>query len=1227
MGDLIDDRYRVTGILGQGGMGIVHQVRHLGWGADLAVKSPQSKRWNDAGREQFVTEAETWVSLGLHPHVCSCHYVRVLDGVPRVFAEYVPGGSLHDWIHDRRLYNGDHHGVLARMLDVAIQFAWGLDHAHSRGLVHQDVKPANVLMERAGRGAVTAKVTDFGIARARAVALTAAEDDTPSGVSIPVPAGGNTRRYASPEQVERQPLGRRTDVYSYAVSVLEMFTGGATWQAGEVAGEVLAHYRAQAPAMPAAEGPPAMPSDLADLLERCLHHDPARRPGAMSEIAAELAGIYQRALGHPHPRRAPKASDLLADELNNRALSLLDLGRARESDRSFAAAAEADPQHLAAAYNRGLRRWRRADITDENLIATLDGIRAGGDSWQARHLLAQVHLERGDLDSARALLESVRREAPDESDLRAALRAVQSPRGADARCTETSALAWRGEQPLAQPVRLAAEAPLALTGSRDGMVRLWDLDSGSCLRTLTPTVHPDGSVLWGDLDGGTRTEHRRPVLAVDISPDGSVGASLSGGTIQVWDLKAGRGLYTLDVRPSRDRSGAHAGLLDYSAVRISADARVVMWAEDGKVVLWDLRGRGRTVVHEGTRGRGAGIDLTADGRTALFAEGDRLRLWEPASGRGWHTAPISEGIAPGTLHVSADGRFAVTGGYAVGTIRLWDLVNARCVRTLHGHRSGAWALSLSGDARFLLSSGMDRTVRFWDLADGRCLRTFDGETASGHVADVRLARDARQAVSASDDGTVRRWTLPTGSDTAAFQLSRPRPVTELMDLRARVEAQVTEAEAALADGRLPTALGLLTRARATAGYERDPRVLSVWRTLARSSVRTGLRASWPGKTLATGHIQSADLSQDGTVAAICHTDGTVRLWDVESDTELREIGVSPRGAHPVCLRLSADGRRLLSGEDGRVRLWSVDTGACLRTFGEGERGIRSVRFAADDEHALVSRWSYRTQLWDLRTGSVLSTLDNHVDSAAWAGPRDLVAVADGLLHAVLVTDVASGGLVRSIDAPRPQEEARSPQGEGLFFAMLDDLRSPPVRWTAVSLSADGSHLLTGDDTGAIQLWEVATGERLRRFEKEPGHTPATLRFTADGRFALSVGRDFTIRAWDVGTGRCLRVLGEHRQPVDDLVVASDSRRALSWSQVDGARLWELDWELAARETADWDEAAAPYLQGFLARHGQHWTGADTDGLLRILQDAGFGWLRPEGVRARLQRMAAAQGER
>jgi serine/threonine protein kinase len=124
VGDVILDLYKVTDILGEGGFGTVYKVRHQGWNIDLAVKSPKPEIVAAAGGvENFEREAETWVNLGLYPHTVSCYYVRRIESSPLVFAEYVAGGSLQDWIENRQLYDGGTAASLKRILDIAIQFA------------------------------------------------------------------------------------------------------------------------------------------------------------------------------------------------------------------------------------------------------------------------------------------------------------------------------------------------------------------------------------------------------------------------------------------------------------------------------------------------------------------------------------------------------------------------------------------------------------------------------------------------------------------------------------------------------------------------------------------------------------------------------------------------------------------------------------------------------------------------------------------------------------------------------------------------------------------------------------------------------------------------------------------------------------------------------------------------------------------------------------------------
>ncbi len=196
------------------------------------------------------------------------------------------------------------------------------------------------------------------------------------------------------------------------------------------------------------------------------------------------------------------------------------------------------------------------------------------------------------------------------------------------------------------------------------------------------------------------------------------------------------------------------------------------------------------------------------------------------------------------------------------------------------------------------------------------------------------------------------------------------------------------------------------------------------------------------------------------------------------------------------------------------------------------------------------------------------------------------------------------------------------------------------------LSPDGRFALSGSLDNTLKLWDVATGRCLRTFE---GHTEpvSSVCLSPDGRFALSGSLDNTLKLWDVATGRCLRTFEGHTEPVSSVCLSPDGRCALSSGSWDNTvKLWVLDWELEHRHPADWDEGARPLLEAFLRlrtpefvvdRRGDilpvmqstvspSWSEEEFQGLLHTLGCAGYGWLRPEGVRRQLEAMARGEGE-
>ncbi|MEU9474510.1 protein kinase [Streptomyces sp. NPDC048191] len=1140
VGRTVDGRYHVRGVAGQGTMGQVLRVWHEQWRIDLAVKCPNADWFEtDAQKALFVAEAEAWVSLGSHPNVCGCHYVRSFDGVPRVFAEYVSGGSLHDWIADRRLYADGRDAAVARVLDVAVQIAWGLSHAHSRDLVHQDVKPENILLDDHGDGEVTAKVTDFGLARARRVAApgTATGHTSPETANS-VSFGGMTKAYASPEQLARRQLDRRTDVFSFAASVLEMFAGGERWGLGPEAGSFLTRFRAGAVADAAL---PAIPPRLADLLERCLRIDASARPGSMTGVAAEIADIYRSETGRTYPRLEPQEADLRGDGLNNRGLSFLDLDRPDDARAAFERALSADPQHAEATYNGGLMRWRRGEITDEDVITDLEAVRRDTKgSWPARLVLGLAHLERGDLGAARPLLERADRELSGRPDVRTALESLDSGAVADARCLATREIRWAWTRPgWADPileVDVSADGRRAVTGGVDDEVRVWDVLTGRCLHTL----------------GG----HSRGIHSVRITPDGRYAASTGGDhTARFWDLADGTCL----------RAVRTAGNLEWAA--LSARTGIAVGLEytrhDGRpgaaLVVWDLRSRQERWRLDREVEQFVKAELSPDGRWVLVAgyKDCVARVWDLETGRPRHVFGAG-GVNQSALSFDLDAGVAAIGNWD-STVDIWNLRTGLLTRTLTGHTRLVGSLALASDGERLLSGASDGTVRLWDVSTGRCLRTFRGHDDVRHV---QWGANDQYALSAGQDNAVRLWRMPR-AHTAPPQLSRPREHRELSERDEMVQALLDEAARLEAAGDRATALTRLREAREVPGHERAPNVMAAWRSVSRSADRTGLRAVWAVRSLA-GHessVMSVDVTADGRIAVSGGNDGTLRLWDVETGRCTRTIANPKRaGAHRAIdvVQLSEDGTRVMaSGRDGSAHAWSVDTGRLLysldgerliavdtaqplmRMIGPMSRGPRSTRFSADGRRALIGGADRSFRLWDLERGVCLRTMAGHSGpvQSAWIGGDGQRAATAGADATVRLWDLSDGHCSRV-------------------------LRGHTHWTTATALSGDGRLAVSagGYEDRTVRVWDVATGDCIAVLDEHLGNARG-IRFTPDGRYVVSGAEDTTLRIWDISSRRCVRSVEAHPGGVDSVALTGDGHFVVSGGNDGVVRLWALDWEL------------------------------------------------------------------
>lgn len=498
-GNVLLDDYVVERKLGQGGMGEVHLVRSLLTGEPFAVKSA---RMNHASaRRVFLRELQAWTRLPEHPHLTSCRFFRSHGDRLLLFAEYVDGGSLLEWLRAGRCAS------LEAILDVAIQLAWGLHAAHELGLVHQDVKPGNCLLTGDG----VAKVADFGLARARAsldrgpAARSPYRYSQDSGVTF---SGGFSPPYCSPEQAEialrsseesagadLPRLTRATDVWSFGASVLELFTGRPAWGVGPKAGEFLVErLRAE----PGGGFPVPMPAKVAEVLRRCFEPRPEKRWTSLGHAAASLRDAYAQATRREYLRFQPPLpalpdGPLPAEESWDDPREWLDLALAAGAADDAAALAggevEAEPRGEAASAPRsGFRRsLALADLVIcEEAESLLEWSVAEGRSELEGFLATLLGLKgrllgiAGDLAGARASIERsvelLERLVNDEAqvDLAAELALARSE-GAEL-------LAGIGDLAAAETAYDRVLELLAASGERDTGAELGELTARTLLR-------------------------------------------------------------------------------------------------------------------------------------------------------------------------------------------------------------------------------------------------------------------------------------------------------------------------------------------------------------------------------------------------------------------------------------------------------------------------------------------------------------------------------------------------------------------------------------------------------------------------------------------------------------------------------------------------------------------------------------------------------------------------
>lgn len=273
LGSIIDGRYKITALIGQGGMGAVYKATEIGFDREVALKLMHIYHLSDPeNRSRFEREGKVLSSLQ-HPNIITIYRFGVWnDQVPYLAMEYLSGKTL------REVLDAESRLSPELTLDIAIHLCGALEYAHNNGVIHRDIKPSNIIIHN-DLSAGSVKIVDFGLIKLLPESWQVSQKLTQTGFLI------GTAQYLSPEQCLGKNVDRRSDIYSLAAMLYECVTGHAPFDAENPIGIIHKH----AHEMPAA--PENLGSGLDLVLLKALQKDPDLRYQSATDLLEALTQV------------------------------------------------------------------------------------------------------------------------------------------------------------------------------------------------------------------------------------------------------------------------------------------------------------------------------------------------------------------------------------------------------------------------------------------------------------------------------------------------------------------------------------------------------------------------------------------------------------------------------------------------------------------------------------------------------------------------------------------------------------------------------------------------------------------------------------------------------------------------------------------------------------------------------------------------------------------------
>jgi WD40 repeat protein/serine/threonine protein kinase len=922
-------RFRILRPHAKGGLGEVFVAEDAELHREVALKEIQGQYAdNPQARSRFLLEAE--ITGGLeHPGIVPVYGLgQYGDGRPFYAMRFIKGDNLKDAIERFHRSEGpkrdpgetvlEFRKLLRRFQDVCNAVAY----AHSRGVLHRDLKPGNIMLGQFGE----TLVVDWGLAK-----TTEENDPEASAPDSPVrPTLGRgsepTRmgtaigspQYMSPEQASGRidQLGPRSDVYGLGATLYCLLTGMPPFSGTDI-GDLLRKVRQGQTSAPR-EMKHDVPAALDAICRKAMALSPLDRYGSPADLSDDLehwlADEAVSAQIDPWPAKLGRWTRhhkglvgsitaiwllLIATVV---AAGFWDRAQKMEKLRD-----DANEQRRLADDQRGTAEEQRAFAQEQREIAEQQRSRAKEQESLVRRLLYFSRINMADRAWHEAqigpmldLLEGLSPSKPGQEDLRGLEWNYLW------RLAHADLFTLKGHTSIVSSVAFSPDGQRLASGSHDNTVKIWDARTGQESLTLKG--------------------HTEAVMCVAFSPDGQRLASGSNdNTVKIWDVRTGQESLTFKCKLTSGITFSPDGQRVATADLILKD-RVV----DSVVKIWDAR-TGQEI-------------LTLKGHTSIVS---------------------SVGFSP-------DGLRLATGGWD-RTVKIWDARTGQESLTLKGHTEAVMCVAFSPDGQRLASGSYDKTVKIWDARTGQESLTLKGHTSI--VSSVAFSPDGQRLASGSRDNTVKIWDTRTGQESLTLKghtgLGRAEGFNpKIWDWRTGQEMTLKgHTSNALSVAFSPDGQRLATAD--TTVKDSLGSVVKIW------DARTGQEIlTLKGHT---GLVNSVAFSPDGQRLASGSRDYMVKIWDARTGQE--SLTLKGHTDAVMSVTFSPDGQRLASGSrDNTVKIWDVQNGQESLTLKGHTNGVASVAFSPDGQRLASGSHDNTVKIWDARTGQESLTLKGHTEA-------------------------------------------------------------------------------------------------------------------------------------------------------------------------------------------------------------------------------------------------------